>query len=133
MDNTLDSKEWFYLDLWTCDLKINRGHLLFNRNPCTEFGIDQVKESNDVERKIQWTEKSGLTLTYEHVTWKLIVIIYSLMATPSLSFVLIKWRGQKILSWQHLVNRPADRPTDICKTLRSLFQGRGGGKISKLN
>ena len=49
-DNTLGSREWFDLDLWTCDLKINREHLLIEVNPCTKFGIDQVKGSNDIER-----------------------------------------------------------------------------------
>ena len=47
----LGSKEGFDLDLWTCDLKINRDNLLNEGNPCTK--------------------------------------------------VLIKWRGQKILSGQH--------------------------------
>ena len=54
---------------------------------------------------IKWTthsaQKSGLTLTFEHVTWKSIGIIYSLRATPAPSLILIKWRGQKILSGQH--------------------------------
>ena len=48
-----------------------------------------------------WVQKSGLTLTFEHVTWKSIGIIYLLVATPAPSLVLIKWRGQKILSGQH--------------------------------
>ena len=47
VDNTLSTKEWFYLDLWTCDLEINRDHLLIEGNPCTKFGIDQVKGSKD--------------------------------------------------------------------------------------
>ena len=64
----MGSKEWFELDLRTCDLKINRDHLLMGHNPCTKFGIDQVKESKDIERKTQWAQKSGLTLTFEHVT-----------------------------------------------------------------
>ena len=51
MDNTLVSKEWFDLDLWSFDLKINRDHLLIEGNPCTKFGIDQVKGSKDIE----WT------------------------------------------------------------------------------
>ena len=59
-DNTLGSKEMFDLDLWTCDLKINRDHLLFEGNSCTKFGIDQVKGSKDIERTTQWAEKSGL-------------------------------------------------------------------------
>ena len=101
VDNTLGSKEYFDLDLWTCDLKINRDHLLIEGNPYTKFGIDQVKGSKDIERTTQWAEKSGLTLTFEHVTWKSIGIIYSLRATPAPSLVLIKWRGQKILSGQH--------------------------------
>ena len=31
-------------------LKINRDHLLIEGNPCTKFGIDQVKGSKDIER-----------------------------------------------------------------------------------
>ena len=122
VDNTLGSKEWFDLDLWTCDLKINRDHLLIEGNPCTKFGIDQVNGSKDIERTTQWAEKSGLTLTFEHVTWKSIGIIYSLRATSAPSLVLIKWRGQKILRGHHLVYRPTDIPTDSCKTLCPLFK-----------
>ena len=106
------AQEWFDLDLWTCDLKINRDHLLAGHNPCTEFGIDQVKRSKDIERSTQWAEKSGMTLTFEHVTRKSIGIIYSLRVTSAPSLLLIKWRGQEILSGQHLVYRPIDRPTD---------------------
>ena len=40
--------------------------------------------------------------TFEHVTWKSIGIIYSLRSTPAPSLVLIKWRCQKILSWQYI-------------------------------
>ena len=130
-DNTVGSKEWCDLDLWTCDLKINRDHLLIEGNPCTKFGIDQVKGSKDIEQTTQWAEKRGLTFTFEHVTWKSIGIIQSLRLTPAPSLVLIKWRGQKILSGQHLVYRPTDRPTDLhtdrptdsCKTICPLFQG----------
>ena len=93
--------EWFDLDLWTCDLKINRDHLLIEGNPCTKFGINQVKGSKDIERTTQWAEKSGLTLTFEQVTWKSMGIIYTLRATPAPCLVLIKWRGQKILSREH--------------------------------
>ena len=50
VDKTLGSKEWFDLDLRTCDLKINRDHLLIKGNPCTKFGIDQVKGSKDIDR-----------------------------------------------------------------------------------
>ena len=97
--DTLSSKEWFDLDLWTCDLKINRDHLLMGRNPCTKFGIDQVKGSKDIEQTTQWAEKSGLTLTFEHVTWKSIGIIYSLRATPVPSWVLIMWSFLVQLYW----------------------------------
>ena len=41
---------WLDLDLWTRDLKIYRYHLLIEGNPCTKFGIDQVKESKDIDR-----------------------------------------------------------------------------------
>ena len=50
VDNTLGLKEWFDLDLCTGDLKINRDHLLIEVNPCTKFGIDQVKGSKHIER-----------------------------------------------------------------------------------
>ena len=53
-------------------------------------GIDQVKGSKDIKWTTQWDEKSGLTLTFEHVTSKSIGIIYSLRATPAPSMVLIK-------------------------------------------
>ena len=49
-DNTVGWEEWFDLDLWTCDLTINRDHLLIERKPCTKFGIDQVKGSKDIEQ-----------------------------------------------------------------------------------
>ena len=84
-----------------------------NLQPFTKFGIDQVRGSKDIEQRTQWACKSGLILTFEHLTWKSIGIIYLLRATPAPSLVLIKWRGQKILSGQHLVYRPTDRPTDI--------------------
>ena len=32
------------------NLKIDRDHLLIEGNPCTKFGIDQVKGSKDIER-----------------------------------------------------------------------------------
>ena len=104
-------EEWFDLDLWSCDLKINRDHLLIEGNPCTKFGIDQVKRSKDIERTTHWARKSGLTLTFENVTWKSIGIIYSLRVTLAPSLVLIKWRGLKILSGQHLDYRLTDPHT----------------------
>ena len=112
-DSTLGSKEWFDLDLWTCDLKINRNHLLISRNPCTMFGIDQVKGSKDFERTIQWAQKSGLTLIFQRVTWKLIGIIYLLGANPATSLVLIKRRVKKYWvdnTWS--TDRRTDIPTD---------------------
>ena len=74
-----------------------------------------------IKSTTQWAEKSGLTLTFEHVTWKSIGIIYSLRATPAPSLVLIMWRGQKILSGQHLVYRPTDRPT-VAKQYAPFFK-----------
>ena len=123
MHNAVGWEEWFNLDLWTCDLKINRDNLLIEGNPCTKFGIDQVKGSKDIKRTTNWARKSGLTLTFKHVTWKSIRIIYLLRVTSVPSLVLIKGRGQKILSGQHLVYRPTYRPTDNCKTICPLFQG----------
>ena len=74
-------------------------------NLCTKFGIDQVKGSKDIEQTTHWARKSGLTLTFEHVTLKSIGIIYSLRAIPAPNLVLIEWRSQKILSGQHSVLR----------------------------
>ena len=100
-DNTVSWEEWFDLDLWTCDLEINKDQLLIEGKFCTKFCNDQVKRSKDIERTTHWAEKSDLTLTFEYVTWKSIGIIYSLRATLAPSLVLIKWWGQKILSRQH--------------------------------
>ena len=51
MDNTVGwEKCWFDFDLWTCDLKINRDHLLIEGNPCTNLSIDPVKGSKDIAR-----------------------------------------------------------------------------------
>ena len=52
-------------------MKINRDHLLIEGNPCTKFGIDQVKGSKDNDRTTHRAEKSGLTLTFEHVDLKI--------------------------------------------------------------
>ena len=51
-----------------------------------------------IKWKTHWVQNSDLTLTFEHVTWRSIRIIYILGATPAPSLVLIKWRGQKILT-----------------------------------
>ena len=162
------------LNMWP-ENQYLRDHILIEGNPCTKFGIDQVKGSKyikqtkqwaekrgltltfehvtwksigiiyslratptpslvmikwrgskDIERTTQWAEKSGLTLTFEHVTRKSIGIIYSLRATPAPSLVLIKWRSQKILSGQHLVYRPTDRPTyrpTVAKQYAQFFKG----------
>ena len=40
----------FDLDLWPCDLKIDRGHLLSQSNHCTKFYNFQLKESKDMEQ-----------------------------------------------------------------------------------
>ena len=101
VDNTVGSKEWYDLDVWTCDLKINKDNLLIGCNPCIKFGIDQLKGSKDIEQTTHWARKSGMTLTFEHVTWNSIGIIYLLREIPAPSLVLIKWRGQNILSGQH--------------------------------
>ena len=50
-ENTVGWEEWFDLDLWACDLKINRDHLLNVHNSCTKI--------------------------FEHVTSKSIGAIYS--------------------------------------------------------
>ena len=59
----------------TCPKQVSKGvkyiiydHLLIEGNPCTKFGIDQVKGSKDIGQTTQWAEKSGLTLTFDHVT-----------------------------------------------------------------
>ena len=73
-------------------------YLLFRSKTCPKQVIKGLK---CIKWTTQWVEKSGLTLIFEYVTWKSIGIIYSLRATPAPNLVLIKWRGQKILSGQH--------------------------------
>ena len=113
------------LDLWQCDLIFNWIYLFGRSKTCPKQASKVLK---DIERTTQWAENRGLTLTFEHVTWKSIRIIYSLRATPAPSLVLIKWKGQKILSGQHLVYSPTDRPIDInwptdrCKTIFPFFK-----------
>ena len=86
------------LDLWLCDLTFNRVYLLCRSKTCPKQvskGLKYLKWTT------HWAQKSPLTLTFEHVPWKSIGIIYLLGATPAPSLVLIKWRDQKILSGQH--------------------------------
>ena len=61
----MDREEWSDLDLYTCDVKMNRDHLLIKAYPCSKFGIVQMNGSKDIERTTQCAEKSGLTLTFE--------------------------------------------------------------------
>ena len=42
-------------------------HTDCRKTKCCEY-IDQVKGSKDIERTTQWADKSGLTMTFEHVT-----------------------------------------------------------------
>ena len=94
----------------------------------TKFGIDQVKWSRDIERTTPWAEKSGLTLTFGHVTWKSIGIIYLLGATPALSLILIKWRGQKIFKADNTVGWEEwfdlDRWTSDLKSIGIIYSFR---------
>ena len=75
-----------------------QAYLLWRSKTCQK---QESKGSKDIEQTTHWAQKSGLTLTFEHVTWKSIGIIYLMGTTPAPSLVLIKWRGQKILSGQH--------------------------------
>ena len=74
-----------------------------------------------------WAEKSGLTLTFEHVTWKSIGIIYSLRATrPCTKFGIDQVKGSKDIGRTTLglqTDRPTYRPTESCVTICPLFQG----------
>ena len=70
-----------------------------NPNDNTNFNvIDNDRQRTTFDQKSHWVQKGGLTLTFEHVTLKSRGVIFSLRATPVPSLVLIKWRGQKILS-----------------------------------
>ena len=94
-----------YMPPW-CKIQV---YLVCRSKTCTKQvskGIKYIKWTT------HWAQKSGLTLTFKQVTWKSIGIIYSLRATTVPSLVLIKWKGQKILSGQHLVYRRTDRHTD---------------------
>ena len=55
----------------------------------------------------------SLTLTFDHVTWKSIEIIYSLGTTTILSLATFEQSGQKILGEHGLVYRLPAWPTDL--------------------
>ena len=67
-------------------------YLLYRNKTCTKQVTKGLKY-------IKWAThtglKSRLTLTFEHVTWKSIRIIYLLGVTPKPSLLLIKWKGSK--------------------------------------
>ena len=111
-----------------CDLTFTRVYLLCRSKTCPK----QVnKELKFIKWTTHWAQKRGLSLTFGHVTWKSIEIIYLLGATPAPSLVLIKWRGQKILSGQHMVYRPTDIPTDRPTVSKPLFQGQNCKCLSR--
>ena len=91
-----------YMTLW-CKIQV---YLLSRSETCPKQVSKRLKY---IKLKTHWAQKSGLNLIFNHVTWKSIGIIYSLGAAPAPNLVLIKWRGQEILSGQHLVYRPTDR------------------------
>ena len=111
----------FDIDLWSCDLNINWGHLLSTGIHCTKFGNFPAQGSKDIEWTFFSSKISSLTVkvNFYHVTWKSIWVIFSLGASTVPSFATFRQMGQKILSWHCLV--------DIlrCKTISPFFQ-RGG-------
>ena len=112
--------------VWPWPLNMWPENHLLGANSCTRFGIDQVKGSKDFEPTTQWAERSGLTLTFEHVTWKSIGIIYLLGANSCTKFGIDQVKGSKDIERTTLrlqTDRPIYRPTDSCKTICRLFQG----------
>ena len=116
------AQEWFDLDL-----KNNRDHLFIKVNPCTKFGIDQMKGSKDIERTTPWPEKTGLTLTFEHVTLKINRDHLLIEGNKCTKFGIDQLKGSKDmertthgLQTDRPTERPTYRPTDSCNT-------RGGG------
>ena len=95
---------------------------------CTKFGIDQVKGSKYIERTTDWARKSGLTLTFEHVTWKSIKDHLHIQVNPCIDQV----KGQKISSGQHLVYRPTDRLTQLQNNMPPFSRGGGHKNLEKL-
>ena len=76
-----------------------------------------------------WSQKSSLTLTFEHVISKSIGIIYLLGVTPAPSLLLINWKGSKDIDRTTLglqTDRPTDRPTyrpTVAKQYAPFFKG----------
>ena len=87
VDNTWDEDQQFDLDIWTCDLKINRGHLLSKGIYCTKFGNSTIKGVKRYWVDYIFAKTSSLALTFGHVIWKLLGVIYLLGASiiPSLA------------------------------------------------
>ena len=61
-------EEWFDLDLWTCDLKINRDHLLIESNPAPSLVLSKwrgqkiLSGQNLVYRPTYWSTDSCNTI-----------------------------------------------------------------------
>ena len=90
------------------------------RNPCTKFGIDQVKGSKDIEQTTQWAEKSGLTLTFKHNRDHLLI-----EGNPCTKFGIDQVKGSKDIEQTTLglqTDRLTDRPT-VAKQYAPFFKG----------
>ena len=110
-------------------LKVNRDHLLIEGNLYTKFGIDQVKGSKDIERTTQWAQKSGLTLTFEHVTLKINRDHVLNEGNPCTKFGIDQLKGSKDiertthdLQTDQPIYRHTDRPT-VAKQYAHFFKG----------
>ena len=76
-------------------------HYEFGTSHKAELNINEIRVKDYIIMITHWAKNSGLTLTSDHVTWKSTGIICSLGVTSTPRLVLIKQRGQKMLSRQH--------------------------------
>ena len=93
--------------------------------PAPSLVLIKWRGSKDIEWTTHWARKSGLTLTFEHVTWKSIEIIYSLRVTPSPSEGVKRYWADN--TWS--TDRQTDWPT-FAKQYAPFF--KRGIKISLL-
>ena len=98
----------FLIDIYTVSYRILKQEM-FQKHICPPWCKIQVyllcrsktcpKQVSKGLKFIKWTthwaQKSGLTLTFEHVTWKSIGCIYSLRATPCTKFGIDQVKGSK--------------------------------------
>ena len=111
-----------FLDLWSCDIKINRGHLLLGVSTLPSLAIF-MQEILSGQHFYQRT--SSLTLTFDHVTSKSIGVIFSQGVLKVLTKVSQLSSKEVKRYWADITgstDTPPDKPT-VAKQYDPFFKG----------